>query len=116
MKPDVGGKKEAENDYGTTGCKADQTKTAEKEKRSNLFSLKEILAACNYDKAFYPLRYNDEKEITRYFSFVFIDAAEITKDVDWNIKSSAFRGDGVVYGILPSQKISREQIVFSHFL
>ena len=31
LKPDVGGKKEAENDYGTTGCKADQTKTAEKE-------------------------------------------------------------------------------------
>lgn len=95
----------------TSGIDINAQIQQEKEKRSNLFSLKEILAACNYDKAFYPLRYNDEKEITRYFSFVFIDAAEITKDVDWNIKSSAFRGDGVVYGILPSQKISREQIV-----
>ena len=95
----------------TSGIDINAQIQQEKEKRSNLFSLKEILAACNYDKAFYPLRYNDEKEITRYFSFVFIDAAEITKDVDWNIKSSAFNGDGVVYGILPSQKISRDQIV-----
>ena len=95
----------------TSGIDINAQIQQEKEKRSNLFSLKEILAACNYDKAFYPLRYNDEKEITRYFSFVFIDAAEITKDVDWNIKSSTFRGDGVVYGILPSLKITREQII-----
>lgn len=95
----------------TSGIDINAQIQQEKGKRSNLFSLKEILAACNYDKAFYPLRYNDEKEITRYFSFVFIDAAEITKDVDWNIKSSTFRGDGVVYGILPSLKITREQII-----
>lgn len=34
----------------------------------------------------YPSRYNNDRDMTRYFSFEFIDEEEITEDIDWNKK------------------------------
>lgn len=70
------------------------------QKQSTKFSLKETLNSCNFDKAFYPLRYNDEREMTRYFSFVFINEDEISEDVDWNEKANVQKGDGIIYAVL----------------
>lgn len=74
------------------------------QKQSAKFSLKETLNSCNFDKAFYPLRYNDEREMTRYFSFVFISEDEIVENVDWNEKINMQNGDGTIYAVLPKTK------------
>lgn len=65
------------------------------------FSVKETLNSASIDNYMYPSRYNDDREMTRYFSFVFIDGAEVTDETDWDIKSESIAGDGVIYGIIP---------------
>lgn len=62
---------------------------------------KDILNASNFDNYMYPSRYNDEREMTRFFSFQFISGAEVTPDIDWNKKSETIDGDGVIYGVIP---------------
>ncbi|MGM9929325.1 MAG: hypothetical protein ACI35P_15385 [Bacillus sp. (in: firmicutes)] len=63
-------------------------------------SVKDSLNKSNFDNYMYPARYNDERDMTRYFSFEFIEEDEVTSDVDWAKKSSAIKADGVIYGIL----------------
>lgn len=69
--------------------------------RSGKASVKDILCEANFDNFVYPSRYNDEKEMTRYFAFEFIDEDEVTEDVDWDIKSESSEADGIVYAIIP---------------
>ena len=59
-------------------------------------STKATLNASNFDNYIYPSRYNDEREMTRYFSFEFIDEDEIRPDTDWTMKGEAIDADGVV--------------------
>lgn len=70
-------------------------------------SVKDTLNKANFDSYVYPSRYNDEREMTRYFSFVFIDETEVADDINWSIKSESISGDGVIYGIIP---LSNESI------
>ena len=72
-------------------------------------STKATLNASNFDNYIYPSRYNDEREMTRYFSFEFIDEDEVRPDTDWTIKGEAIDADGVVYGVIPKsdESISR---------
>lgn len=65
---------------------------------------KDVLNGENFDNYIYPSRYNDEREMTRYFSFKFIDGAEIFDDVDWDAKSEKIDGDGVIFGVLPKSE------------
>lgn len=65
---------------------------------------KNILNESNFDNYMYPARYNDEREMTRYFSFVFINGREVTDDVDWEIKSESVQADGIIYGIIPENE------------
>ena len=58
----------------------------------------------------YPSRYNNDRDMTRYFSFEFIDEEEITEDIDWNKKSESVEADGVIYGIIPHSEEAIEQI------
>lgn len=62
--------------------------------------IKDTLNASNFDNYMYPSRYNDDREMTRYFSFEFIDESEISADVNWDTKSASINADGVIYGIL----------------
>lgn len=62
---------------------------------------KDILNASNFDNYMYPSRYNDEHEMTRFFSFQFISGAEVVSNVDWNVKSEMIDADGVIYGVIP---------------
>lgn len=71
------------------------------EREKNSIVLKNVLNGFDFEKYFYPSRYNDEKEMTRFFKFVFIDESEVQTDTDWNLKSSHIHADGVIYGILP---------------
>ena len=74
------------------------------------FSVKATLNSASLDNYMYPSKYNDEREMTRYFSFEFIDAAEVTKDIDWTIKSESIIADGVIYGIIPDNEESIAKI------
>lgn len=69
-------------------------------------SVKESLNKSNFDNYMYPARYNDEREMTRYFSFEFIEEDEVVSDVDWNLKSSTVNADGVIYGILVHSEVA----------
>ena len=74
------------------------------------FSMKEALNASNIDNYVYPSRYNDEKEMTRYFAFQFIEDHEIDGEVDWNKKAENVQADGVIYAIVSNDEESLPQI------
>ena len=72
---------------------------------------KDALNGANVDNYFYPYRYNDEHEMVRYFSFRFIDGAEIDRETDWDVKSEALDGDGIIYGILPRGEVDIKNLI-----
>lgn len=74
------------------------------EVQSGKVAIKEILNGSNFDNYMYPSRYNDAHEMTRFFAFQFISGAEVTSDVDWDIKSESINADGVIYGIIPENE------------
>lgn len=69
-------------------------------------AVKETLNASNFDNYMYPSRYNDEREMTRYFAFVFIDEDEVCDDTNWVIKSERIVADGVIYAVIPHSEDS----------
>ena len=66
--------------------------------------VKDVLNASNFDNYMYPSRYNDEHEMTRYFSFQFIDGSEISTNIDWGIKSEPIDADGVIFAVIPGSE------------
>ena len=60
----------------------------------------------NFDSYLYPARYNDDKEMTRYFAFHFIDEDEVVDDADWILKSENIYADGIIYAIIPHSQES----------
>ena len=64
------------------------------------FSLKNALNSSNIDSYLYPSKYNDEKEMIRYFEFEFIEEQEFEGDIDWVKKAEDIHADGVVYAII----------------
>lgn len=80
------------------------------ERHSHKFSVKETLNLASLDNYMYPSKYNDEREMTRYFSFEFIDGAEVTRDVDWEVKSESIEADGIIYGIIPESEESISKV------
>lgn len=80
------------------------------ERHSQKFSVKETLNLSSLDNYMYPSKYNDEREMTRYFSFEFIDESEVTEDVDWEVKSESIKADGIIYGIIPRSEESISEI------
>lgn len=73
-------------------------------------SVKDILNDTNFDNYMYPARYNDEREMTRFFSFEFIEGKEVADDVDWEIKSENIQADGVIYAIIPETEYEIERL------
>lgn len=71
------------------------------ESHAQKISVKETLNASNFDNYMYPSRYNDDREMTRYFSFVFIDEDEVRPSTNWIIKSENIAADGVIYAVIP---------------
>lgn len=84
-------------------------------KRANKLDIKAVLNASNFDHYLYPSRYNDEKEMTRFFDFHFIDAVEVLEDIDWSIKREGIKADGVVFAVIPDSEdsIARLKSMFS---
>lgn len=69
-------------------------------------SVKETLNTSNFDNYMYPSRYNDDREMTRYFAFTFVDESEVTPETNWVIKSESIDADGVVFAIIPRSEES----------
>lgn len=65
-----------------------------------VFSMKNTLNASNIDNYLYPSKYNDEKEMIRYFQFEFIEEQELEGNIDWIKKAENIHADGVVYAII----------------
>ncbi len=80
------------------------------ERCASEFSVKETLNTASLDNYMYPSRYNDEREMTRFFAFQFIDSSEVTKDTNWEVKSEPISADGVIYGIIPASEDSIEKV------
>lgn len=80
------------------------------ESQAGKVTAKDILNASNFDNYMYPSRYNDEHEMTRFFAFRFISGAEITVDVDWDVKSEAIDADGIVYGVIPESEAQLKEL------
>ena len=79
------------------------------EAQEGLVVTKDVLNASNFDSYMYPSRYNDTREITRYFAFQFISSNEVATNIDWSVKSEKITADGIIFGIIPSseQELSR---------
>lgn len=73
-------------------------------------AIKETLNNTNFDNYMYPSRYNNERDMTRYFSFEFIDEDEISEEIDWNVKSENKDADGIIYGIIAHSEDSIKRI------
>lgn len=68
--------------------------------QSKRIAVKDTLNQSNFDNYVYPSRYNNDRDMTRFFSFEFIDEDEIRGDIDWNLKSESTNADGMIFGIL----------------
>lgn len=77
------------------------------EKGKSIFDIKKVLLESMPDRYLYPNRYNDEKNITRYFAFQFIYGEEFLEVEDWAHRVATSDADGMVFGIIPN---SQEQI------
>ena len=73
-------------------------------------TIKETLNDTNFDNYMYPSRYNNERDMTRYFSFEFIDEEEISEEINWSVKSENNDADGIIYGIITHSEDSIERI------
>ena len=71
------------------------------EKNRSTLNLKGILNQSAFDSYMYPIRYNDEKEITRYFDFTFMDSSEFWEVQNWERKIEDSNADGIVFAIIP---------------
>lgn len=79
-------------------------------KRANKLDVKGVLNDSNFDHYLYPSRYNDDKEMTRYFDFRFIDAEEVSVDTDWSVKRENIKADGVAFAIIPNSAEDIQQL------
>ena len=71
--------------------------------------MKTLLNGMNFNRYLYPARYNDEREITRFFAVEFITAEEVREDVNWQVKSESIAADGVIYAVLPNEEAEIQQ-------
>ena len=72
--------------------------------QANRTPVKEVLNQANFDNYIYPSRYNDDREMTRYFSFEFIAEDEVSTNTNWNMKAESSDADGMIYAIIPSSQ------------
>lgn len=69
------------------------------EKRKDIISPATILNAANVEPFLYPIRYNDERTMTRYFAFRFITLS----DASDSLPGAGDEADGLVLGVIPDR-------------
>ena len=71
------------------------------EKNKSAFGLLNVLNELCKDVYFYPIQYNDEKDMTRYFELRFVTEQAFIMQTDWNKEIGDDYLDGVVYALVP---------------
>ena len=77
----------------------------------NNVNIKEILNSNNFNSYLYPSRYNDEKEMIRYFLFEFINTEEFKNIKNWDLKLENVEADGVIFAILTDSDEELKEII-----
>lgn len=83
------------------------------EKEKSSIRIKDVLNNNNFDSYMYPAKYNDEREMTRFFSFEFIDSKEVDESINWEQKIASLNNDnadGFVVAIIPSEDSEIERV------
>ncbi len=80
------------------------------EKSKNTISAKNLLNDENIENYMYPVAYNDEMEIIRYFDFKFIDGIELLDTIDWNKKLNEYDSVGTVFAVMPSDTVELNEV------
>jgi hypothetical protein len=88
-----------------SGVDIPQTILDLQEKRKNNVSDCGLLNSLNVEQFLYPVEYNTDFAMTRYFQFVFIEAQKVFDEFDWNVAVKATSADGIVFALLPDTKI-----------
>lgn len=81
-----------------------------KNKRSFNLDYIDIINNLFFEKYLYPNRYNDEKEIVRYFKYEFISEKEFLNTRNWEKRVRDSKADGLLIGIIPSNEESTNNI------
>lgn len=90
----------------TSGVDIRQTISDYVESQSGKVTVRSILNNTNFDNYMYPSRYNDEHEMIRFFTFEFIDEAEVMEETDWHARVASLNADGVIFGVIPHAESS----------
>lgn len=78
-------------------------------KKSN-YDYIDILNEIPFDKYIYSNRYNDEKEIVRYFKFEFISSKEFLYTKNWDKRLEKSGEEGLIVGVLNETKEDLKKI------
>lgn len=71
------------------------------QKRSSNKTVAALLDEANLEPYAYPIRYNDDREITRFFQFAFINSKELLQTDAFNAYVDGYCSDGVIFGVIP---------------
>ncbi|MBO4516434.1 restriction endonuclease subunit S [bacterium] len=88
----------------TTGIDIESSISNMIEKRKNKITDVEIINELNLEKYLYPVEYNTNNEMTRYFEFRFITEEELNDAPSVNSFEMKTAADGIVLGILAKQE------------
>ena len=69
-----------------------------------------ILNCSVSDSYMYPMRYNDEHEITRYFDFTYISSKDFFRTTDWEDRLHQSEADGIVFAVVPENETELSEI------
>lgn len=81
----------------TSGVDIEKSIKEEMERQNKDFCLKDVLNKCNSENHLYPARYNDEKEMVRWFDFLFVTEGDIQEGLIQNMELNA---DGRILAVI----------------
>ena len=92
----------------TTGIDIESSISNMIEKRKNRISDVEIINELNFEHYLYPVEYNTNKEMTRYFEIKFITSEELMNVPTITSYELNTQADGIVLAILPNNESSKK--------
>lgn len=80
------------------------------EKRRRSVQICDILNEFNTQKFIYPVSYNIENKMTRYFRFVFISKSDFLARKNWKNFADSFNADGCIFAVFDGHESADENI------
>lgn len=92
----------------TSGVDIAKSIRDETERQKGVFSLSAVLNKNSRERFFYPYRYNDEKEMTRFFELRFVDFDEAFENSNLEKIDKESFSDGKIFAVLCKNKDETE--------